>query len=118
MRNNPTKAEARMWEELRKRKLLFLRFNRQFIVQHEKEGGGTEFFIADFYCNEIKLIIEIDGEYHQEAQQIQYDKIRTESLEKMGYHIARYTNLEVLNDMEGVLQKLTKFIKFLDGQKV
>ena len=61
-------------------------------------------YIVDFYCAELMLAIEIDGDTH--ANQEQYDKRRTESLNKYGIEVIRYTNAEVLNNLEGVYQDL------------
>ncbi len=64
-------------------------------------------FIADFYCNEKKVIIEIDGEVHN--TQIEYDEMRTEILEEMGYKLIRFRNEEVIAKLESVLLKLEQF---------
>ncbi|MEM1124354.1 MAG: DUF559 domain-containing protein, partial [Bacteroidota bacterium] len=61
---------------------------------------------ADFHCHEQKLIVEIDGDIHLE--QIEYDKIREETLKEMGYKIIRFRNEEVLKDISSVLIKLRK----------
>ena len=117
MRNNPTKAEAEMWKVLRNKNLLFLRFNRQYVICHTDAKEIIRFYIADFYCGEVKLIVEVDGEYHQEKEQIQYDEIRTQTLNELGFHVVRFSNTEVLNDIDTVVKKLRAFIKVLDGQK-
>ena len=65
-------------------------------------------YIVDFYSAELMLAIEIDGDTH--ADQEQYDKRRTENLNKYGVEVIRYTNAEVLNNLEGVYQDLCKRI--------
>ena len=65
-------------------------------------------YIVDFYCAELMLAIEIDGDTH--AGQKQYDKDRTKNLNKFGIEIIRYTNAEVLSNLEGVYQDLYKRI--------
>lgn len=77
-----------------------LKFNRQFIIEH----ANNQYFIADFYCDKHKLIVEIDGEIHK--QQIQYDLIRSEILIELGYTVVRFRNEEILNNWNAVERKL------------
>lgn len=90
----PTKAEYVLWQDLRKQKLGF-KFRRQVSI---------EAFIVDFYCHDVKLIIEVDGPIHD--KQKQYDYIREQYLKKLRYHIVRFTNEEVLFYREKVLEKI------------
>ncbi len=95
-RKNPTSAEKKLWyEALRNKRLDNLKFTRQ------KPLGE---YIVDFYCAELMLAIEIDGDTH--AEQEEYDKNRTENLNKYGIEVVRYTNSEVLNNLEGVYEDL------------
>ena len=99
-RKNPTPAEQKLWYKvLQNKRLHNLKFTRQKPL--------TE-YIVDFYCAELKLAIEIDGDTH--ARQKQYDKDRTKNLNKHGVEVIRYTNAEVLNNLEGVYQDLQKRI--------
>ncbi len=100
LRKNQTKAEAFFWSKVRNRKFLGLKFNRQFIIQHDH----SSYFIADFHCFEKKLIIEIDGKIH--LKQLEYDQIREEILKEMGYSIIRFQNEEVLKEWPKVKSKL------------
>ena len=88
----PTKAEYVLWQELR-RKYLKYKFRRQVSIGK---------FIVDFYCHELKLVIEIDGPVHKE--QIEYDEERENWLRQQGYSLIRFLNDEVLFEREIVLQ--------------
>ena len=94
-RKNATPAEEFFWQKIRNRQLLGKKFTRQFIIQHAEEAGTKRFFIADFYCHEKKLIVELDGGIHE--TQVEYDQIREEILREMGFSILRFPNEEVLH---------------------
>ena len=97
-RRNPTPAEKKLWfEALRDRRLSGLRFTRQ------KPLGR---YIVDFYCAELMLAIEIDGESHAEREG--YDEARTRRLNALGVEVVRYANAEVMNHLEGVYVDLRK----------
>ena len=99
-RKNPTPAEQKLWYKvLQNKRLHNLKFTRQKPLDE---------YIVDFYCAELKLAIEIDGDTH--ARQKQYDKDRTKNLNKHGVEVIRYTNADVLNNLEGVYQDLQKRI--------
>lgn len=97
MRKSPTGAEALLWTNLRNKKINGLKFRRQ----HPVEG-----FILDFYCNEVKLGIEIDGKVHEGSEQKKYDDARSQYLNEFGIKIIRFTNEEVLHAMNEVLGKI------------
>lgn len=101
-RKNPTEAEAMLWEVLRNRNILNCKFRRQ----HPIAG-----YLPDFVCLERKLIIEIDGQYHEEAEQQQYDNARAEWLEAYGYGIVRLTNEEVLTNLQECIDKIEVVLK-------
>lgn len=109
MRNNPTEAENMFWKRVKARRFLGYRFNRQYVIEHSNVMGKKSYFIPDFYCFELKLVVEIDGKIHN--QQIEYDEIREDILKKMGNKIIRFTNEEVLHDGANVAQKLKRFIE-------
>ena len=99
-RKNPTPAERKLWHEvLQGKRLDNLKFTRQKPLDE---------YIVDFYCAELMLAIEIDGDTH--ARQKQYDKERTKNLNKFGIKVIRYTNAEVLSNLDGVYQDLYKRI--------
>ncbi|MFN5847778.1 MAG: DUF559 domain-containing protein, partial [Chitinophagales bacterium] len=95
-RKNATEAEKKLWNEIRNRKLEY-KFRRQHPIDN---------YIADFICLEQKLIIEVDGGYHTQTKE--YDDARTAVLNELGYRVIRFTNEEVINDIENVLSKLKR----------
>ena len=98
LRKNQTDAEELLWQLLRRRQLNNLKFRRQ----HPLKTG----FILDFYCAEAKLGIELDGGYHNDTEQQEYDAERTEIVNEYGINIIRFSNEEVLQDTENVLKKI------------
>jgi isoleucyl-tRNA synthetase len=101
-RNNPTPAENTMWLLLSGKKLDNYKFRRQHIIGD---------FIVDFVNLENKLVIEIDGGYHNEPDAAEYDKERAEWLEKNGYQVIRFTNEEVQNTIDEILEKISSTLK-------
>jgi very-short-patch-repair endonuclease len=94
LRRNETKAEKLLWEKLRNNQLGGLKFRRQHPVN---------IYIADFYCHKFKLIIELDGDYHNQEEQKQKDEVRTEVLKLNDLKIIRFKNEEVEQDINQVL---------------
>ena len=99
-RKNQTDPEEIMWNELRNRKFLNLKFRRQYLI----EG-----YIVDFYCPKLKLVIEIDGLIH--LRQIKKDQQRQKDIEEKGIKFVRFKNEDVQHNLEEVLKKLKTFIK-------
>ena len=91
-RRDSTPAERHLWSRLRSRQLNGAKFRRQVWLGY---------FIADFFCAEAKLIIEIDGDTH--ANQLSYDQRRTDWLASEGFRVLRVTNHDVMQNLEGVL---------------
>ena len=89
-RMNPTLAEQVLWEYLRAGQIGF-RVLRQHIVGD---------YIVDFLLPDINLVIEVDGAYHAERQQEEDDERRERELSRMNYNVVRFTNEEVLHDIE------------------
>ncbi|HOO99292.1 MAG TPA: endonuclease domain-containing protein [Bacteroidales bacterium] len=104
LRKNMTLAERIIWEELRNRRIFKVRFRRQHPI---------DIFIADFYCHQIKLVIEIDGEIHMNEEVMIYDDGRAHDIEKYGITILRFTNDEVLNHRSRVIKKILDTINHL-----
>lgn len=92
-RKNPTLAEKKFWDEIVCNSMTNYRFKQQ------KPIGN---YILDFYCSELLLGVEIDGDYHQNVEQKISDEVRTNELNKIHILIIRYTNDEVLNKIESV----------------
>ena len=107
LRNKSTKAEEIFWEAVRNRKILNKKFNRQFPI-HFMFDGKKRFFVADFYCHENNLIIEIDGGIHE--QQKDYDKLRTAIINELEIKIIRFRNEMVENSMEKIIENLKKIL--------
>ena len=95
-RRNMTLAESVLWEELRTLDV-GTRFNRQYIIGD---------YIVDFVCIEKKLVVEVDGGYHSEYEQIKKDELRTERLNEMGFNVIRFSNEEILENILGVINKI------------
>lgn len=92
LRRDMTLAEKLLWSRLRDRRLEGFKFRSQVWL-------GS--FIADFYCWEAKLIVEVDGAQH--AERIGYDLVRTRRLAREGYEVLRFWNNEVLQDLDSVV---------------
>jgi len=105
LRKNSTKAERLFWEKVRNKKFLGKKFYRQYPIFHDITGKET-FFVADFFCFSDKLIIELDGKYHQ--YRLKEDVQRTEILNHLGLTVLRFSNDEVVNNLEGVLSEIKK----------
>lgn len=107
MRHSPTEAEQKLWERLRNRQTGF-KIRRQHIIQG---------YIADFFCVEKNVIIEVDGGIHEAPQQKEHDKFRTEVLNSHGYLIIRVTNEEVLKDSFAVANKIREQLENMPSEK-
>ena len=99
-RKNPTNAEVILWNHLRGKELK-TKFFRQYIIAD---------YIVDFVSLEYNLIIEVDGAYHSEYEQQQYDESRTERLESFGFKLIRFTNDEVISQTELVIETIKKVL--------
>ncbi len=109
MRKNPTKAESILWSYLSDKQMQGLKFRRQHSIDN---------FILDFYCHQIKLSVELDGEIHEDEKQIEYDCERTKFLIEKGIFEIRFSNetilhriTDALNEIENTVRQLTKKTK-------
>jgi very-short-patch-repair endonuclease len=100
LRQELTPTEKILWDALKKRQLKGWKFR----CQHPIDS-----FIADFYCPQHRLIVELDGEIHD--QQAEYDEARTEQLNHLGCRVIRFRNQEVMTNLESVLQQITHTIE-------
>ena len=100
-RRYATEAESLLWEYLRNRRIGY-RFRRQ----HPIDG-----YIPDFVCLSQKLVVEVDGGYHSELEQQYDDELRTQMLEELGYHVIRFTNEQVLCDIDNVLKMIKSHLQ-------
>lgn len=101
LRNQMTASETKLWEVLKNKKNTGYRFRRQHPLGH---------YILDFYNHQLKLCIEVDGEYHESKEQKIHDKKRDEFLNFNGIKILRFKNQQVNNDLEHVIESINKFI--------
>jgi very-short-patch-repair endonuclease len=100
LRRNETEVEKIFWEAVRSKKLYGKKFYRQYPFFYDITGKET-FFVADFFCFEEKLIIELDGKYHK--YRLAEDENRTEILNSLGIKLIRFANEEILNNLNDVL---------------
>ena len=101
-RSNPTEAEKVLWEILKGRKLSGYKFRRQHIINS---------YIADFVCLPKKLIIEVDGLIHQVPENKISDGERTSELNRLGFEVIRFTNEQILQDADNVLNEILLQLK-------
>ena len=99
LRNRMTNSEILLWEKLKGNQILGLKFRSQHPI---------DIFIADFYCHEARLVVEIDGEVHE--GQIEYDDGREAEIEKYDIKVIRFTNDEVINDIDRVVNKIKEIV--------
>ena len=97
LRGSMTDAERRLWAKIRMKQLKGYQFYRQ------KPVGD---YIVDFFCPMAKLVIEIDGSYHLVGETIEYDRIRDDYLSSLGLRVLRFTNTDVLTDIETVVDSI------------
>lgn len=107
LRRNCTSAENLFWQTVRNRQIKGYKFNRQYPIVFEIDDV-KRFFIADFYCHQLRLVIEIDGGIHE--KQKDYDELRTTIINELGMQVFRFSNTEVLSEIDVVLKKLEKII--------
>lgn len=97
MRTNSTDAENLMWQLLRAKRFMNLKFRRQHVIAP---------YIVDFYCHELGLVIELDGSQHGTDDGKKYDAERTMFLEALGFRVVRYWNNDMFTNTESVLEDL------------
>lgn len=97
MRSNASDAEHLMWQLLRAKRFMNLKFRRQHVIA---------LYIVDFYCHELGLVIELDGSQHSTDDAIEYDAERTKFLEALDLSVVRYWNHDVLKNTDIVLEDL------------
>ena len=115
LRKNQTVAEIKFWSHVRGRKFKGYKFQRQLPIFYEYYGS-ERFFIADFYCCERHLVVEIDGGIHETQED--YDQIRTEIMEiQKDIHVVRFKNEDIMNNIESVLSKLNQKLYFIKSKQ-
>ena len=99
LRKTMTNAENLLWNRLKNKQVLDLRFRRQHPL---------DIFIADFYCHTVRLVVELDGEIH--TTQVDYDQGRTIEMGRFGIQVIRFKNSEVEGDIESVIKRIEDLI--------
>ena len=102
LRRDQTESEAALWQIVRNRKLKGKKFLRQHTI-HINYYGQERFFVADFYCAEQKLVVELDGRIHERQQE--HDQLRTFLINQLGFRVIRIKN-EEFTEMEKVIIKI------------
>ena len=102
MRTEDTPAEKLAWDLLRNRRLFGLKFRRQVAIDR---------FIVDFYCHELRLIVELDGDIHDDPEQIAKDDQRNARLKELGYKILRVAKGMVMHAPDLFVEEIRKFLR-------
>ncbi|MFA5928026.1 MAG: endonuclease domain-containing protein, partial [Candidatus Margulisiibacteriota bacterium] len=108
LRRNQTPSEALLWQALRNRKLENKKFLRQYPISFDWYEQ-KRLFIADFYCAEKRLVIEVDGKIHDDQKD--YDDLRTWIINKLAMKVVRYKNEDIDNDLEKVLDDIKSYLR-------
>jgi len=108
LRKNSTDAERLLWSKIRNKRLLGLKFYRQY-------GVGN--YITDFYCHTLKLVIEVDGGQHYTDSGALNDKKRENYMTSHGIRTLRFSNTDILSNVDGVLDFLYITISEINEQK-
>ena len=110
LRKNMTDSEVLLWKYLRNRKLSGYKFLRQHPIIYRSDYKGIRYFIADFYCKEKELVIELDGPIHE--YQLEYDQFRDDEMKAKGINVIRIKNEELIN-INQVLKKINAYLSSL-----
>jgi len=113
LRANQTNSENFIWEIIRNRKLFGKKFLRQHPIFYDMLGKES-FYICDFYCHELKLVIEIDGKIHDYNKE--NDKQRDMILSLLGLNVLRIKNKEIKNSISKVIDKIKNLILELENK--
>jgi very-short-patch-repair endonuclease len=108
LRKTQTDAEAILWEYLQNRQLNGIKFRRQHPI-------ASTNYVADFFCYEVKLVIELDGSIHDQQQT--QDAVRQRDIEALGYYVLRFKNVAVFNDLESVLAEVLSLYAALKSSR-
>jgi very-short-patch-repair endonuclease len=111
LRSKATPPEILLWKELRNRKLSGYKFLRQHPIVYNPHGSGVKYFVADFYCDIKKTVIELDGPIHE--NNLEYDQFRDAEMVNLGLHILRIKNEELLN-IDEVLIKIETYLNSIN----
>ncbi len=107
LRRSVTDSEKKLWKQLRNRRLSDYKFLRQHPIIYKADYKGLNYFIADFYCNAKKAVIELDGSIRDEREE--YDQFRDEEIKLLGINVLRIKNDSLL-DMGKTLIEIKSFL--------
>lgn len=109
LRNNSTKAEVILWQKLKRKQMYGYDFHRQKPIDN---------YILDFFCNELTLGIKVDGYSHQIVEVFEKDQVKEAIMNKLGIHVLRFSDEQVLKDMDNVLRAIEDYIlRFEEKEK-
>jgi leucyl-tRNA synthetase len=111
LRSNTTPSEAILWNKLRNRKLSGYIFLRQHPIVYNPYGSGVKYFVADFYWDTKKTVVELDGPIHE--GNLENDQFRDAEMVNLGLHILRIKN-EELQNINDVLKKIEIYLNSID----
>ena len=111
LRSKATPSETLLWKELRNRKLCGYKFLRQHPIVYNPHGWDVKYFVADFYCDIKKTVIELDGLIHE--TNLEYDQFRDTEMVNLGLHILRIKNEELLY-IKDVLKKIETYLNSIN----
>jgi len=101
LRNNSTKSEIRLWQKLKRNQVYGYDFHRQKPIDH---------YIVDFFCNKLQLAIECDGYSHEILEVWEKDVKKTKRLNELGVRVLRFSDYQIMNDMDNVLRAIEDYI--------
>jgi very-short-patch-repair endonuclease len=107
LRREMTPAEEALWERLRDRQILGLKFRRQTPIDR---------YIPDFCCPELRLVVEVDGEVHEADSQAEHDRNRDAYLRSLGYLVLRFSNEQVLTESRSVLRDIEQAARSINSR--
>ena len=96
-----TDAERSLWSKLRRKQLNGYQFYRQKIIGN---------YIVDFYCPKAKLVVEVDGSQHYSEEMLEADKRRKDYLRRSSFTVIRFSDLEVLKNLNGVIERILEYL--------
>jgi very-short-patch-repair endonuclease len=111
LRRQATSSESLLWKEIRNRKLCGYKFLRQHPIFYNPYGSGVNYYVADFYCDIKKTVIELDGLIHE--SNLEYDQFRDSEMVNLGLNILRIKNDELL-DIKDVLKKIETYLNSIN----
>lgn len=105
LRNRSTKAEIKLWNFLKRKQLMSYDFHRQKPVDN---------YIVDFFCNKLRLAIELDGYTHGFEEVFEKDEVKAQKLKELGVTVLRFTDDDVMDNIDNVLRSIQEFILYFE----